>query len=56
MSQDHLIKLESQGDENGVGKGHVIYGRKNKKNTTKRLEIKKYNPLAKKHTVYKETK
>lgn len=56
MSQDQLIKLESVGDENGVGKGHLIYSRKNKRNTPKRLELKKYNPIAKKRTLYKETK
>ncbi len=29
---------------------------KNKKNTTKRLELKKYNPVLKKVTVHKEVK
>jgi large subunit ribosomal protein L33 len=29
---------------------------KNKKNTPDRLEIKKYNPLLRKHTVHKEIK
>ncbi len=29
---------------------------KNRKNTTERLELKKYNPLLKKHTVHKEIK
>ena len=29
---------------------------KNKKNTTERLELKKYNPVLKKYTVHKETK
>ena len=29
---------------------------KNKKNTTERLEIKKYNPVLKKYTVHKEIK
>ncbi|MCC6548381.1 50S ribosomal protein L33 [Candidatus Sumerlaeota bacterium] len=29
---------------------------KNKKNTTERLEIKKYNPFLKKHTTHKEVK
>ena len=29
---------------------------KNKKNTTERLELKKYCPFCRKHTVHKETK
>ncbi|MDX1904849.1 MAG: 50S ribosomal protein L33 [Thermonemataceae bacterium] len=29
---------------------------KNKKNTTSRLELKKYNPILKKYTVHKEIK
>lgn len=29
---------------------------KNRKNTTERLEIKKYNPFLKRHTVHKEIK
>ena len=29
---------------------------KNKKNTTERLELKKYNPILKKKTVHKEIK
>lgn len=56
MSQEQLIKLVSEGDENGVGKGHVIYSRKNKKKIKERLELKKHNPIARKHTTYKETK
>lgn len=57
MSQDKLIKLVSQGDENGVGKGHTIYTRKNKRKLAEtKFEFKKFNPVAKKHTVYKEKK
>ncbi len=56
MSQDQMIKLISEGDENGVGKGHVIYSRKNKKKIKTRLELKKHNPIAKTHTLYKESK
>ncbi len=56
MSQDNLIKLESEGDENGVGKGHIIRSHKNTKKLKDRLRIKKYNPIAGKHTWYKETK
>jgi len=29
---------------------------KNKKNTPERLELKKYNPILRKHTVHKEIK
>lgn len=29
---------------------------KNKKNTTERLELKKYNPIMKKYTIHKEIK
>lgn len=29
---------------------------KNKKNTPKRLELKKYNPFMRKHTIHKEIK
>lgn len=29
---------------------------KNRKNTPERLELKKYNPILKKHTVHKEIK
>ena len=56
MSQDHLIKLVSVGDKTGAGKGHTYYSRKNKKAVERKLEFKKYNPLIRKHTVYKEKK
>jgi len=57
MSQDKLIKLVSVGDENGVGKGHVYFTRKNKRKLAeKKFEFKKFNPVAQKHTVYKEKK
>lgn len=66
MSQDRLIKMVSQGvakDDataerpEGLGKGHVIYttyNNKNKKDPSKKYEVKKFNPVAKKHTVYKQ--
>ena len=56
MSQDKLIKLVSLGDEKGVGKGHTFYIGKNKKSVERKIELKKYNPIARKHTVYKEKK
>ncbi len=56
MSQDKLIKLVSVGDSKGVGKGHTYYSTKNRKSVERKLEFKKFNPIAKKHTVYKEKK
>lgn len=57
MSQDKLIKIVTKGDENGVGKGHLYHIRKNKrKHAETKFEFKKFNPIAKKHTVYKEKK
>lgn len=59
MSQDLLVKLVSAGDKKGVGKGHVYYTRFNnkvKKDPSKKYETKKFNPIAKTHTVYKQKK
>ena len=57
MSQDRLIKLVSDGDKEGIGKGHIYYTTKNKrKHADTKLEFKKYNPIARTHTVYKEKK
>lgn len=56
MSQDNMIKLESEGTEEGVGKGHIIRTHKNTKKLRDRLRVKKYNPVAGTHTWYKETK
>lgn len=54
--QAHLIKLVSVGDSKGVGKGHTYYSVKNRKSVERKLELKKYNPVARTHTVYKEKK
>lgn len=57
MSQDKLIKLVSVGAQGGVGKGHTYYVRTNKKkHGNRKLEFKKFNPVAREHTVYKERK
>ncbi|MEA3323381.1 MAG: 50S ribosomal protein L33 [Patescibacteria group bacterium] len=57
MSQDNLIKLVSLGDKSGKGKGHIIWSHKNtKKLRGIKIELKKFNPIAKKHTVYREKK
>jgi large subunit ribosomal protein L33 len=45
------IKLESS-----AGTGHFYTTNKNKKTTPEKLEMKKYDPVARKHVNYKETK
>ncbi|MEA3452163.1 MAG: 50S ribosomal protein L33 [Bacteroidota bacterium] len=40
-------------DVSGISR---YYTYKNRKNTTDRLEMKKYNPFLKKHTIHKEIK
>lgn len=45
------IKLESS-----AGTGHFYTTTKNKKTKPEKLEIKKYDPIARKHVAYKETK
>jgi large subunit ribosomal protein L33 len=45
------IKLEST-----AGTGHFYTTDKNKKNTPDKLEMKKFDPVARRHVVYKETK
>jgi len=45
------IKLESS-----AGTGHFYTTTKNKRIQTDKLEIKKFDPVARKHVIYKETK
>ena len=45
-----IIKLKSSASH------HVYSTKKNKKNTTERLEIKKYDPVVRQHVMYKEEK
>ena len=45
------IKLEST-----AGTGHFYTTTKNKRTTPDKLEIKKYDPVVRKHVVYKEAK
>ncbi len=45
------IKLESS-----AGTGHFYTTTKNKQNTPNKLEMKKYDPVVRKHVVYKEKK
>jgi large subunit ribosomal protein L33 len=45
------IKLESSADT-----GHFYTTVKNKQNTPGKLELKKYDPVVRKHVLYKEKK
>lgn len=45
------IKLEST-----AGTGHFYTTTKNKRTTPEKLEFKKYDPVARKHVLYKEAK
>ena len=46
-----IIRLKST-----AGTGYTYTTKKNKRNTPDRLEIKKYDPVAKKHVIFKESK
>jgi large subunit ribosomal protein L33 len=45
------IKLESS-----AGTGHFYTTTKNKRTMPDKMEMKKYDPVARKHVMYKETK
>jgi len=45
------IKLESS-----AGTGHFYTTTKNKRNQPDKMEIKKFDPVARKHVIYKEAK
>lgn len=45
------IKLESS-----AGTGHFYTTTKNKRSIAEKIEIKKFDPVARKHVLYKETK
>jgi len=45
------IKLEST-----AGTGYFYVTRKNPRNLTEKLQIRKYDPVARKHVIFKETR
>ncbi len=45
------IKLEST-----AGTGHFYTTNKNKRTTPDKMEVRKFDPVARKHVIYKETK
>jgi len=46
-----IIKLVSS-----AGTGHFYTTTKNKKTTTEKLQLKKYDPVVRRHVVYREGK
>lgn len=46
-----LVKMESTADT-----GYFYVRKKNPRKTTEKLEMKKYDPVARKHVLFKETK
>ena len=50
-----ILECTEHKNTNMPGKSRYITT-KNRKNTTERLELKKYNPILKKYTVHKEIK
>ena len=56
-SKRDKIKLVSTGvDEEGKPTKHFYTTTKNKRITTKKLEFNKYDPILRKHVLYKEEK
>ncbi len=53
-----VIKVvDKEPDENGISYSPSVYWtEKNKRNTTGKLKIKKYNPYKRKHTEHTEAK
>ena len=50
-SKREKVKLEST-----AGTGHFYTTTRNKQNTPDKLEMRKYDPVVRKHVSYKETK
>ena len=42
--------------ESSAGTGHFYTTTKNKRTTPDKMEVKKFDPVARKHVIYKETK
>lgn len=50
MSQDRLLRLKS------TKSNHVIWTRKNRKTTERKIELQKFDPTLRKHVTFKEAK
>jgi large subunit ribosomal protein L33 len=45
-----IVKLKS------TESGHMYYTEKNRRNDSQRLELRRYDPIVRKHVLYRETK
>ncbi len=50
-SKGNLIHIRLKSTESG----HAYYTTKNKKNTPEKMNFKKYDPVVRKHVLYKES-
>ncbi|HFC10797.1 MAG TPA: 50S ribosomal protein L33 [Candidatus Kaiserbacteria bacterium] len=50
MSQVHLIKIRSTKSD------YMYHTRKNRKKVERKIELKKYDPITRKHEIFKEVK
>ncbi|MCX6787615.1 MAG: 50S ribosomal protein L33 [Patescibacteria group bacterium] len=50
MSQDRLLRLKS------TKSNHVIWTRKNRKTTERKIELQKFDPTLRKRVTFKEAK
>lgn len=50
MSQDRLLRLKS------TKSNHVIWTRKNRKTTERKIELQKFDPTLRKRVTFKESK
>jgi len=52
MAKGHRVNIKLKSAESP----YMYYTTKNKQNNTERLELKKYDPVVRKHVTYKEAK
>lgn len=53
----HIIRMESTGlNSRGKPTKHSYATHKNKRNSSEKLELMKFDPIARKHVLYKEKK
>ena len=52
-----IVRIKSTGTDDNGNKSHEIYSTmKNKRNTTEKLELMKYDKTLRKHVLFKEVK